>query len=132
MKSKTRIGIVIISICFVLQIGITNSHSQGTEFIIKLKSGVEIKTKSILIEDGIVYYIFSSYGKKKVGIGKDAIQKIFERKRSGDLRPINIPLPPKTYAKGQFEKQKDHNKGPRIQKHQTDGGKRSKTKLLSK
>ncbi|MBL7174891.1 MAG: hypothetical protein ISS66_03595 [Desulfobacteraceae bacterium] len=106
MNSKMRIGIVIIFTLVIFQLGIITSHSQGNKFIIKLKSGVEITTRNILIEEGVVYYIFSSYGEKKVGIAQSAIAKILERKRSGAVRTINIPLKSKRYSKGKLAKQK--------------------------
>ena len=106
MNSKMRIGIVINFTLVFFQLVIIPSHSQGNEFIIKLKSGVKISTSNILIEEGVVYYIFSSYGDKKVGIAQSAIAKILERKRSGALRTIHIPLKSKRYSRGTLAKQR--------------------------
>ena len=83
-----------------MQAGVKYSYSQESEFIIKLKNGMEITTWHILIEEGVLYYGFSSYGKRKVGIATSAIAKILERKRSGEVKTINIPFPSKTIAKG--------------------------------
>ena len=99
---KIRTFIIIISVCFVLQVGEKYSYSQESEFIIKLKNGMEIKTWNILIDKGILYYIFSSTGKREVGIATSAITEILERKRSGELSTINIPPPSKTIVKGKL------------------------------
>ena len=97
-----RLIFVIILICFVLQTGEKYSYSQEKGFIITLKNGMEIKTFNILIEKGMLYYMFSSYGKRKAGIATSAIAKILERKRSGEVNNINIPPPSKTIAKGKL------------------------------
>lgn len=111
-----RLIIVIISVCFVLQVGVKYSYSQGSEFIIKLKNGMEIKTWNILIEEGVLYYMFSSYGKRKVGIATSVITKILERKRSGEVKTINIPPPSKTIAKGKLAKKRYIKNSPHVDK----------------
>ena len=97
-----KLIIVIISVCFVLQAGVKYSYSQEKVFIITLKNGMEIKTPNILIEKGVLYYLFSSYGKRKAGIATSAIAEILERKRSGEKITIHIPPPSKTIAKGKL------------------------------
>jgi len=117
MKIIIETMIVIISVCLVLQVGVKYSYSQESEFIIKLKNGIEIKTWNILIEEGVLYYVFSSYGKRKVGIATSAITKILERKRSGELKTINIPPPSKTFAKGKLaEKRYINENSPHVDK----------------
>ena len=112
-----RLIIIIISVCFVLQVGVKYSYSQGSEFIIKLKNGMEIKTWNILIEEGVLYYMFSSYGKRKVGVATSAITKILKRKRSGEVTTINIPPPSKTIAKGKLAEKRYINKNsPHVDK----------------
>jgi len=107
-----RLIVVIISICFVLQAGVKYSYSQERMFIITLKNGMEIKALNILIEKDILYYLFSSYGKRKAGIATSAIAKILERKRSGEVKDIDIPPPSKTIAKGKLAEKRyiDKNK----------------------
>ena len=83
-KATLSINIVLISLFYLLQLGSTRSYSQEPKFIIRLKSGVEIKAEKIVIEDDVVFYLFSSNEEKRMGISKDSVAEIVERgKRSG-------------------------------------------------
>lgn len=119
MNSKLRIGIVTLFILVIFLFGNITSHSQGNEFIIKLKSGGEITTNNILIEAGIVYYIFSSYGEKKVGISQSAIAKILEREKSGTVKALDIPLKSENYARGSLAKKDGINQSLNNRSNQT-------------
>ncbi|MGD9031714.1 MAG: hypothetical protein PVH02_03560 [Desulfobacteraceae bacterium] len=83
-KATLSINIVLISLFYLLQLGSTYSYSQEPKFIIRLKSGVEIKAEKIAIEDDVVFYLFSSNEEKRMGISKGSVAEIVERgKRSG-------------------------------------------------
>jgi hypothetical protein len=63
-KANLSINIVLISLFYILVLGSTHSYSQEPRFIIRLKSGVEIKAEKIAIEDDVVLFIFSSNEEK--------------------------------------------------------------------
>jgi ribosomal protein L35AE/L33A len=111
MKFVCKIITVIISIFIFSHLGVMQAHSDESTFLIKLKNGAEIATNQYEIEDDIVYYRFSSYG-RCVGIGKRYIDKIIERIDCIDLTPV--PLPPNAHGnigpiKANFEKGLDKN-----------------------
>jgi hypothetical protein len=81
-------------VCIFL-LGSTNSYSQGSTFIIKLKSGAEIETKEYVIENDIVYYRFY-HGKNIVGINKSDVAEIVEHIESIELNPTPTKVPPQT------------------------------------
>jgi hypothetical protein len=99
-----------------LQAGVKYTYSQERGFIITLKNGKEIKTFNILIEKGVLYYRFSSYGKRKAGIATSAVSQILERKKSGEIETINIPPPSKTVAKGKLAEERYIDKSDKIKK----------------
>lgn len=83
-KAILSITILLISLLYLLQLASTHSYSQEPKFIIRLKSGVEIKAERIAIEDDVVFYLFSSNEEKRMGISKESVAEIVERqKRSG-------------------------------------------------
>lgn len=83
-KATLSINIVLIPLFYILVLGSTSLYSQEPRFIIRLKSGVEIKAEKIAIEDDAVFYLFSSNEEKRMGISKGSVAEIVERgKRSG-------------------------------------------------
>jgi hypothetical protein len=62
--------------------------AEGGTYLIKLGSGAEIICDKMVVEGDTVFYMFSSFGRKRVGINKDAIKAIFVRKKGhGDESP---------------------------------------------
>jgi len=122
MKTIQESIIVIISVCLVLLTGAEYAYPQKSKFIIRLENGMEIKTDNILIEEGVLYYQFSSQGKRKVGIATSSIARILERNRSGELKRIEIPPQSKTVVRGElaekayFDKNKNLDNPPAEEK----------------
>lgn len=83
-KAIVSLTILLISILYFQQLANTQLYAQESRFIIRLRSGVEIKAEKILIEDDVVFYLFSTNERKSMGISKESVAEIIEReKRSG-------------------------------------------------
>jgi hypothetical protein len=76
-----------------------DAYSQQDQFLIKLKSGVEILSSSLQIKEGFVFYRFTSYGGKKAGISVKFVNQIFKIIKNGERQPIDFLNPPKSLTK---------------------------------
>ena len=82
--------LVLATICSILllQMAPNPASAEGNTYLIKLKNGGEIICDKMSFEGDTLFYKFSSYGRKKVGISKNAVKGIFVRKQGqGDDPP---------------------------------------------
>lgn len=70
-----------ISITLRLQIAPATVSGEDNTYLIKLKNGAEITCEKMSIEGDTLFFKFSAYGRKRVGINKDAIKAIFVKRQ---------------------------------------------------
>jgi len=61
----------------VLQIAPAPVYAQDHTYLIQLKNGGEIICHKMAIEGDTLFYLFSSFGRKRMGINKSAVKAIF-------------------------------------------------------
>ena len=99
MKYIKNFIFISIVMLLIIHVGPDYTYSQQDRFLIELKSGVEIFSPTLLIKDGFVFYRFTSYGHKNVGISIKFVKQILEIKKDGGRQPIDILNPPKSLTK---------------------------------
>lgn len=88
MRPISTFILATLCITLLLQIAPDPVSAEGNTYLIKLKNGGEITCHKMSVEGDTLFYVFSSYGQKRVGVNKSAVKAIFIRKQGqGDNPP---------------------------------------------
>ena len=97
---RIKLNILILIIIFLtIHLGHNYADSQQNQFLVRLKSGVEIFSPNLLIKNGFVFYRFTPSGGKKAGISIKFVKKVFKIMNNGERQTIDIHNPPKSLTK---------------------------------
>ena len=88
MRSIPKPILAVLCITLLLIIAPDPVSANGNTYLIKLKNGGEITCHEMSLEGDTLFYVFSTHGRKRVGINKNAVRAIFVQKQGhGDDPP---------------------------------------------
>ena len=88
MRSIPKLILAVLCITLLYIVAPHPVSANENTYLIKLKNGGEITCHEMSFDGDTLFYVFATYGRKKVGINKNAVKAIFVQKQGhGDDAP---------------------------------------------